>query len=129
MNEGTTFKRPWGFYSDYFRDKNTVFKTLCILPGHKISYQTHANRDETWYIKSGKALFKYSSSNEPLKNFSIEEIFEGQLLTIERGMAHQVINIGTDNLIIQEMQSGTCDEHDIVRLEDDYAEIRDEYDR
>lgn len=115
-------KKPWGDYKTFFRDENCVFKVITINPGHAISYQIHKERDETWFIKSGSGQLKLAPPGpNPLTNYSIEELAPGDLIQIPRHYAHQVTSIGSEPLVIYEMQTGLTDESDIERLVDPYG--------
>jgi len=112
--------KPWGSYEDHYRRDDVVFKVLEISPGQAISYQTHKDRSEFWFIQSGKGLFKFSPDLSPMTNYSVAEVEAGRSIEINAGMAHQITNIGDSPLIIYEMQFGKCDEKDITRLDDPY---------
>lgn len=119
----TEVLRPWGAYYDYYRDEQVVFKKLIIKPNQSISYQMHRNRDETWFIKSGEGSLKTSIAGDPLRRFEVEPVNMGQLVFISREEYHQVTNTGLMDLVIWEMQSGDCDEGDIIRLDDQYGRV------
>ena len=44
----------------------------------------------------------------------------GETITIPKGAIHRLAGAGTDTIIL-EISTGSFDENDIVRLEDDYA--------
>jgi len=112
--------KPWGFYEDYYRDGEVVFKRIEINPGHAISYQVHKDRSEFWFIKAGRGQFKFSPDASPKENFSVAVVEEGRSIEINAGIAHQISNIGEVPLIIYEMQFGKCEETDITRIDDPY---------
>lgn len=114
-------EKPWGYYEDYFRGENVVFKKIVIKPGHKISYQIHQNREELWFIQSGTGLLKFSLDANPMVNYTVKEMVPGENIQIPIGVAHQLICHGEEDLVVFEMQFGSeCSEKDIERIEDPY---------
>jgi len=105
-------QKPWGHYTDHYRTKTLVFKTLVINPGEQISYQFHHQRNEVWYISSGMGIIKIDGIEQPTIPTDVHTILIKQ--------HHGIRNNGTDPLVIHEMQIGICLEDDIVRLEDPY---------
>lgn len=116
----TKVNKPWGWYTDIYRNTVTVFKEIYILPGQSISYQKHNARCEFWYIVGGKGSLKLSTSVDPLENYSLQSVGHGESIEIGCGVWHKLINIGKVPLIIYEMQYGNCSEDDIERIQDDY---------
>ena len=112
QNNVHTFEKPWGRYTDYFRSKSCVFKTIEVDPGHRLSLQTHAKRDEVWYVISGSGIVTVG--------YETKHLVTGRRVEICRGQQHRLENTGEVFLIVAEMQCGDCDEDDIERLEDDY---------
>ena len=51
------------------------------------------------------------------------EISEGDTVTISKYEVHRVENNGEFNLVFIEIQTGVCQEDDIVRIEDDYNRL------
>lgn len=105
--------KPWGHYKDIFRANNVVFKTIVVSAGEELSYQSHEQRDEFWFIASGNGLLT-------LSNIDIE-VSTGDSFTINKQVKHMIKNTGSGNLEIYEMQCGVCDENDIVRYSDKYG--------
>lgn len=106
-------QKPWGCYVDIFRDDNTVFKELRVLPGASLSYQYHNTRSEFWYVLGGSCIVTLDDEDMNLST--------GDHIFIGRQSRHRVKNIGDTVLVIREMQCGLCNEDDIVRLSDEYG--------
>lgn len=115
-SEGREYdERPWGNYT-VLDDKapNYKVKQIVVLPGRRLSYQTHARRAEHWFIVSGSAT--------AILDGVIHELTPGQSLDIGIGQAHRCENLGEAPVEFIEIQTGTYfGEDDIVRLEDDYG--------
>jgi len=106
-------ERPWGFYEVLLELPETKVKQITVDNGHRLSYQYHEHRDETWVVVAGKAKVTLDG-----KNTIVEP---GQTIQITRGVKHRVEAIGKEDLTFIEVQTGDYfGEDDIIRLEDDY---------
>ncbi len=108
-------ERPWGNYTVLDDTApNYKVKQIVVLPGKRLSYQTHAKRAEHWFVVSGTATAILDGATHVLT--------PGQSLDIGIGQAHRCENFGEDPVEFIEIQTGTYfGEDDIVRLEDDYG--------
>lgn len=106
-------ERPWGKFIVIDEEIDYKIKKLVVNPGKRLSYQYHKQRSESWTIIQGKALVTIND---------VEDIHEaGQLIKINETVKHRIENIGNDNLVLIEVQTGRYfGEDDIVRLEDDF---------
>ena len=84
-----------------------------VLPGEKLSYQYHNDRDEFWYIESGNGLLTLDEDETFMR--------PGSSILIKRGEKHTIECVDDEVLVIYEMQTGKPSEDDIVRLEDKYG--------
>lgn len=106
-------ERPWGKYVVLLNGTDHKVKEITVNPGGRLSLQRHKKREEHWFIHSGTARI---TINGVSRVFSI-----GQYIDIPRECVHRIENIGKDNLIFIEIQTGDYfGEDDIERLEDDY---------
>ena len=106
--------RPWGEYEILFEDSNCKVKRIKVKSGHKLSYQYHENRDETWLVVSGRAKVTLND-----KHITVEP---GQQIQIPREAKHRVEAITKEDLIFIEIQTGDYfGEDDIIRIDDDYG--------
>ena len=104
---------PWGFWEVLEEAKDYKVKRIFVHPGHRLSYQKHEQREETWMIVTGTAGVTLDG-----KELRLEA---GQTIHIKKTQSHRVSNPGQSPLIFIEVQCGTYfGEDDIVRLEDDY---------
>ena len=107
-------QRPWGAW--YVLDEGNGYKVkrIEVTPGQRLSYQTHAQRAEHWYVIHGTATCLVDG----------EEIVAtvGESVEVPLGAAHRISNLHDEELVIIEVQRGDyLGEDDIVRLEDDYG--------
>jgi mannose-6-phosphate isomerase len=106
-------ERPWGYYEVLLELPETKVKQITVDKGHRLSYQYHEHRDETWVVVSGKAKVTLDGKNTVVE--------PGQTIQIPRGTKHRVEAIGEEDLTFIEVQTGDYfGEDDITRLEDDY---------
>jgi len=104
--------RPWGSYKVLKDEVSIKVKEITVNPNHRISLHLHRLRDEVWYVVSGYGIAQLNNENI--------ELSEGVQMSIEKYKAHRIENTGLFDLIIVEIQTGSCKEDDYVRLEDDY---------
>jgi mannose-6-phosphate isomerase-like protein (cupin superfamily) len=89
-------------------------KRITVQPGHRLSYQRHAQRAEHWFVVAGTATVTLDDV--------VQEVPAGQAIDIAVGTAHRVENRSDEPLLFVEVQQGGyLGEDDIVRLDDDYG--------
>lgn len=109
-------ERPWGKFEILLDSPETKVKKITVKPQQMLSYQFHYKRTEHWVIVSGTASVVLDG---------ITYVYRpGQFLHIPKLIKHRVSNLGSEDLIIIETQTGEYfGEDDIVRLEDIYNRI------
>ena len=116
-------ERPWGSYVVLLDSPACKVKEITVKPGQRLSLQSHEQRQEHWYVVSGRAaatLGKRDVSNERLADILIP-LAAGESIEIPRGYKHRIANPGTDPLVFIEVQTGDYfGEDDNTRYEDDY---------
>jgi len=114
MKTGITDHRPWGSFTILEEQATYKVKRIEVLPGQRLSYQSHEKRSEHWMIVGGQARVTLNGKDMDLSS--------GQAIDVPRGAAHRIANSGTGLLTFIEIQQGDYfGEDDIVRLEDDYG--------
>ncbi len=108
-------ERPWGNFTvldDSSFDHKV--KRIVVMPGKRLSYQTHARRAEHWYFLTGRATVVVDGVTR--------EVSAGDSVDVALGQAHRCENHSDAPVIFIEVQSGNYfGEDDIVRLEDDFG--------
>lgn len=108
--------KPWGLYTNLLEEEYTKVKKIVINPGESPSYQYHFKRNEVWIIVKGGAEVKIDDI--------VTQHKVGDIIKIPIEAAHQISNIGKDELVFVEVQLGEYfGEDDIVRLEDKYGRV------
>ena len=111
MSEST---RPWGRYEILQESDSHKVKCIWVLPGKRLSYQRHQKRAEHWFIVSGNALVTVNGNEKTMS--------AGDAVDIAIGDLHRIANIGVDDVVFIEVQSGSYfGEDDIERIEDDFG--------
>jgi mannose-6-phosphate isomerase-like protein (cupin superfamily) len=89
-------------------------KILEVLPGKRLSYQSHSKRRERWVVIEGKAEVTIEGESI-LKR-------RGDIVEVDIGEKHRLSNPGRKDLKIIEVQLGEyLGEDDIIRYEDDFG--------
>lgn len=99
--------RPWGHWVTHldFPGRAKV-KTLVVHPNEQLSIQRHFHRNETWYLLHGKGTVYMEGIWHQL--YAITHI--------NQGVWHSLMNTGTEDLVVLEVQWGVrCEESDIER--------------
>jgi mannose-1-phosphate guanylyltransferase/mannose-6-phosphate isomerase len=106
--------RPWGTYTVLEEGENFKIKRIEVKPGASLSLQMHHHRSEHWIVVAGKA--KVVNGDKTL----ILDVNESTF--IPQTHKHRLENIGTDRLVLIEVQTGAyLGEDDIVRFQDNYG--------
>lgn len=106
--------RPWGRWDILHEEPGAKVKRILVRPGQRLSYQTHARREERWTVLRGRALITLDGVETALA--------AGGMFSVPRGGAHRLANPGQEDLVIIELQLGDyLGEDDINRLSDDYG--------
>ncbi len=107
-------ERPWGRYEVLHESALQKTKCIWVNPGKRLSYQRHEKRSEHWFILQGSA--------EITLNGVVTQNKVGDSMNIAMGDLHRIANIGSDEVIFIEIQTGTYfGEDDIERIEDDFG--------
>lgn len=110
-----TVQRPWGSYT-VLEDENSGFKIkrITVIPGGKLSLQSHQHRSEHWVVVSGAATVVHGED--------MLTVAKNESTYIPIGVKHRLENRGVIPLQIIEVQVGEyLEEDDIQRFDDQYG--------
>ncbi len=108
--------KPWGAYKVLDQGDDYQVKWLDVLPGARLSYQSHERRSEHWAVVKGTATVTLDDE--------VLEVPRGEHIYIPVKAKHRLENRGEELLRVVEVQSGDyLGEDDIVRYQDDYGRI------
>jgi len=105
--------RPWGWYQVLSESASGAVKILCVNPGERLSLQTHRKRSETW--------FPLDAGLQAQIGDDLVEMLPYHKYLVGVGVEHRLINNAGHPVEVVELISGSYDEKDIVRIEDDYG--------
>ena len=106
--------RPWGRWEVVLEEPSYRVKRIVVLPGQRLSYQTHKKRSEHWVVVGGRGLVTLDGRDIPLG--------PGDSIDVPVEAAHRMANPGDEELVFIEIQRGSYfGEDDIIRLADDFG--------
>nr|WP_286571310.1 mannose-1-phosphate guanylyltransferase/mannose-6-phosphate isomerase [Variovorax sp. J22R24] len=108
--------RPWGTYASLKEEDGYKVKRITVKPGEALSLQYHHQRAEHWVVVRGTAMVQVGDVEH--------KTLPGEYRYIPLKERHRLTNIGTDELVLVEVQCGAyLGEDDIVRLADTYGRV------
>jgi mannose-6-phosphate isomerase len=107
--------KPWGHELIWAVADPYVGKVLFVKAGESLSLQYHVQKEESWFIQSGRAKLELGTEGEATLVDS--EIVAGDAFHYRPGTVHRVTAI--DDTTILEVSTPQLD--DVVRLEDAYG--------
>lgn len=106
-------ERPWGKYLTVHTAPGLWVKTITINPWSQLSLQVHKHRDEFWHSPEGR--LRAVIGNQTV------DLLDHMVYAVPAGTPHRLINPTRYELSVIEVAIVRPDEHDILRLEDDYG--------
>lgn len=110
-----TVRRPWGSFT-VLEDNVSGYKIkrIEVIPGGRLSLQSHKHRSEHWVVVNGTATV---TNGEDILTLN-----SGQSTYIPLGNKHRLENLGAAPVQIVEVQVGNyLGEDDIIRYDDIYG--------
>ena len=108
-------EKPWGHELIWAVTDLYVGKVLFVAAGHSLSLQFHREKDESWYVQSGRAKVELGEVGEAV--LMEEVVTAGAAFRFEPGTVHRVTALEDTTLL--EVSTPHLD--DVVRLEDSYG--------
>ncbi len=109
-----TVHRPWGTYTVLEEGEKFKIKRIVVKPGASLSLQMHHHRSEHWVVVSGTAKVIHGDGGRYVRT--------NESTYIPACTPHRLVNPGTLDLVMIEVQSGDyLGEDDIVRMDDAYG--------
>jgi len=106
--------RPWGSWHVLDEGPGYKVKRIEVMPGQRLSYQTHEYRSEHWLVIFGIATCVLDGATKVAG--------PGDCIEVDHRVPHRIENKHSELLVIIEVQRGPyTGEDDIFRLEDDYG--------
>ena len=108
-------EKPWGWELIWAESEAYVGKILFVRAGQSLSLQFHREKDESWYVESGRAKLELGAVGDAV--LKTEVIAPGECFRYRPGTVHRVTAL--EDTTILEVSTPHLD--DVVRLEDAYG--------
>jgi len=108
-------EKPWGWELIWADTELYVGKVLFVKAGESLSLQFHNEKDESWWVESGRARLELGDAGQTVLNEEV--IAAGACFRYRPGTVHRVTAI--EDTTILEVSTPHLD--DVVRLEDAYG--------
>jgi mannose-6-phosphate isomerase len=108
-------EKPWGWELIWADAGTYVGKILFVEAGESLSLQFHREKDESWYIESGRARLELGEAGQ--EALDEEVVMAGACFHFPPGTVHRVTAL--EDTTILEVSTPQLD--DVVRLEDRYG--------
>lgn len=107
-------ERPWGTYEVLTESDGYKVKRITVVPGGRLSLQSHQHRAEHWVVVTGIATVTVGEN--------VQEVAMNEHVHIPLQAKHRLENFTNDSVVLIEVQSGLyLGEDDIKRYEDIYG--------
>jgi mannose-6-phosphate isomerase len=108
-------EKPWGWELIWAHTEAYAGKILFVRVGHSLSLQYHVEKDESWYVESGRARIELGNTGDAMLDEAV--ISAGDAFHFRPGTVHRVTAL--EDLTILEVSTPQLD--DVVRLDDRYG--------
>ena len=108
-------EKPWGWELIWAETDAYAGKILFVRAGESLSLQFHREKDESWYVESGRAKLELGQIGQAV--LAEEVIGPGTAFRYRPGTVHRVTAL--EDTTILEVSTAHLD--DVVRLEDAYG--------
>lgn len=109
--------KPWGYELIWAESEAYVGKILFVRAGHSLSLQFHREKDESWYVQSGRAELELGEVGDAV--LKKEVISAGAAFRYKPGTVHRVAALEDTTIL----EVSTPQLEDVVRLEDEYGRV------
>ncbi len=111
----TIIDKPWGCEITYARSEHYLGKVIEISEGHRLSLQSHVEKDETIYVLEGRLELTTGASPDAVQTHDLDP---GQAYRIRTGMVHR---FAAPYGAVRLLEVSTPHPDDVVRYADDYG--------
>jgi len=105
--------RPWGTFNQYANNEDCTVSLMSVLPGQRLSLQSHTGRAELWIVIDDGAVVQVGDK--------IAEYKAGDEVWIPANERHRLSCNGDKPVRVLEVAFGNWQQDDIKRYEDDYT--------
>jgi mannose-6-phosphate isomerase len=106
-------ERPWGSFKQYAHNRDCTVSLMTVLPGQRLSLQSHTGRAELWVILDDGAVVQVGTTVRTHRT--------GDEIWIPANEKHRLAsNPGSNPVRVLEVAFGNWQQADITRYEDDF---------
>lgn len=105
-------ERPWGDFKQFAFNEECTVSLMTVLPGQRLSLQSHTGRAELWIVLDQGALVQVADD--------IREYSPGDEIWIPANERHRLTCAGDKPVRVLEVAFGNWQQADITRYEDDF---------
>jgi mannose-6-phosphate isomerase len=106
-------ERPWGSFKQYAHNTDCTVSLMTVLPGQRLSLQSHTGRAELWIVLDDGAQVEVGGQVNVHK--------AGDEIWIPANEKHRLSCVGGKPVRVLEVAFGNWQQADIARYADDYA--------
>ena len=110
--DATFVTRPWGSFYQYANNQDCTVSLMTVLPGQRLSLQSHTGRAELWIVIDDGAMVQVGDD--------IREYKAGSEVWIPANERHRLSNDTDKTVRVLEVAFGNWQQDDIKRYDDDY---------
>ena len=106
-------ERPWGSFKQFANNKDCTVSLMTVLPGQRLSLQSHTGRAELWIVIDDGALVHVGEEERSYN--------AGDEIWIPANAKHRLSARGNHPVRVLEVAFGNWQQDDIARYADDYS--------
>jgi mannose-1-phosphate guanylyltransferase/mannose-6-phosphate isomerase len=110
---GSFVKRPWGSFKQYANNCDCTVSLMSVLPGQRLSLQSHTGRAELWIVIDDGAVVQVGEG--------VHACCAGEEIWIRANEKHRLSCRGSCPVRVLEVAFGNWQQEDITRYADDYS--------
>ena len=105
-------ERPWGTFKQYANNRDCTVSLMTVLPGQRLSLQSHTGRAELWIVIDDGALVQTGEHERAC--------VAGDEIWIPANEKHRLTCRGDKPIRVLEVAFGNWQQEDITRFADDF---------
>lgn len=105
-------ERPWGSFKQYAFNRDCTVSLMTVLPGQRLSLQSHTGRAELWIVLDEGARVQVGDETR--------DCHAGEEIWIPANARHRLSCAGDKVCRVLEVAFGNWQQADILRYEDDF---------
>jgi mannose-6-phosphate isomerase len=114
-HEPRRVEKPWGWELIWAESPAYVGKVLFVKAGESLSLQFHREKEESWYVQSGRAKIELGNAGDTV--LKEEVVAAPAFFHFVPGTVHRITAV--EDTLVYEVSTPHLD--DVVRLEDNYG--------